>query len=71
MGMRLNEGVTLQVRGKWPSQLTVESLVGSGRVTGGGIASKFERGAGSLLLDGTPIGDFDVTEPSFKLSFGR
>lgn len=61
----------LQVRGKWPCQLLVQSLAGSGRITSGGISSSFEQAAGSLLLDGTPIGDFDAAGPTFKMGVSR
>ena len=61
----------LQVRGKWPCQVKVQSLSGSSRVVAGGIFSSFEQAAGSLLLDGTTIADFDAVKPTCRTVISR
>ncbi len=61
-----------QVRGKWPCQLKLESLAGNSRfLTGGSITTSFEQAAGSLLLDGTPIGSFTAAKPTCRTLISR
>lgn len=60
----------VQVKGMWPSRLAVESLTGSGRVTASGLTSSFQKAAGAILLDGTPIGEFEAASPAFAMELG-
>ncbi len=60
----------VQVKGTWPSRLTVESLAGNGRVTESGLTSSFQKAAGAILLDGTPIGEFEAASPAFAMELG-
>jgi hypothetical protein len=47
-------------------------MAGSSRFASGGtVTSSFEQAAGSLLLDGTPIGSFTAAKPTCRTVISR